>query len=722
LKNWYKTVLASSLAHDADVHVRFADGILWASLGQTPDLLPLLDSWVKELKDYDYKPTTIETASMHLRTLLYDKKMLLVVDDVWSPEHAEPFRVGGAGCQILVTTREAKLSGASRYELDVMTEAEALDLLARSLPEPLNRAEQAQALALAKEVGYLPLALQLAAGQIEDGVSWSDLLHDLRAEVARLETLDARNATAVDETQRRKYSLLASFNLSLRQLTPDQLQQFAWLGVLPEDVLLTQPMTAILWEVTLRQAGAILRTMKSKALLLSGPKQGEQQTFRLHDLMHDCAQRLLTSSLATEREEDLPGLGLTCTTAHAALLEKYRQTTTDGQWYSLPDDGYIYAHLTWHMEQAKQLEALHQLFQAETTEGRNAWYEACDRLGQTAGFVTDVARAWRLAEEHYKDNPSQSIALQYRYALIKASLNSLAANIPGELMAALVAKRRWTPAQGLAYTQQVQDHQGRASALSDLAPHLPEALLPQALEAARAIQSEPSRAQALSALAPHLPVALLSQVLEATRAIQSEPSRASILSALAPHLPEALLSQALEAARAIQFEYHRASALRDLALHLPEVFPEALEAARTIQDEFTHASALSDLAPHLPEALLPQALEAARAIQSDLHRARALSALAPHLPEALIPQALEAARAIQAEYHRASAFSGLIVQLDLSQSLLWIEVLHSLACHPRKAFVADLPKLSTAILALGKEHQTLSLVVQALREVSRQWK
>lgn len=340
-----KTVLASALAHDADVQARFTDGILWVSLGQAPDLLSLVDSWIRELKDYDYKPTTVETASMHLRTLLYDKKMLLVVDDVWNPEHAEPFRVGGAGCQVLVTTREAKIAGASRYELDVMTEAEAINLLARSLPEPLNTTEQAQALALAREVGYLPLALQLAAGQIEDGVSWSDLLHDLRAEVARLETLDALNATTIDETQRRKYSLLASFNLSLRQLTPEQLQQFAWLGVLPEDVLITQPMAATLWEVTPRQAGAVLRTMKSKALLLSGPKQGEQQTFRLHDLMHDCAQRLLRSSLTPEQADDLPGLGLTRPAAHAALLERYRHTTTDGQWYSLPDDGYIYAHL-----------------------------------------------------------------------------------------------------------------------------------------------------------------------------------------------------------------------------------------------------------------------------------------------------------------------------------------------------------------------------------------
>jgi hypothetical protein len=66
------------------------------TLGQTPDLLPLLNGWIVALGDRDYRPTTEAAASSHLRTLLYDKTMLLVVDDVWQVEHLDWFRVGGS--------------------------------------------------------------------------------------------------------------------------------------------------------------------------------------------------------------------------------------------------------------------------------------------------------------------------------------------------------------------------------------------------------------------------------------------------------------------------------------------------------------------------------------------------------------------------------------------------------------------------------------------------
>ncbi|WP_250565855.1 caspase family protein, partial [Adonisia turfae] len=104
-----KSVLASKLAHDKEIQCRFSDGILWATLGQNPDILPLLSGWIQALGDHDYKPTAIESASNHLRTLLYDKHILLVVDDVWNPAHLDPFRVGGGGCCVLVTTREARI-------------------------------------------------------------------------------------------------------------------------------------------------------------------------------------------------------------------------------------------------------------------------------------------------------------------------------------------------------------------------------------------------------------------------------------------------------------------------------------------------------------------------------------------------------------------------------------------------------------------------------------
>ena len=141
----------------------------------------------------------------------------------------------------------------------------------------------------------------------------------------------------------------------------------------------------------------------------------------------------------------------------------------------------------------------------------------------------------------FEENPQQSIALQCRYALIVTSLNSLAKNISSHLMAALVKQELWSPAQGLAYAQQVREFRQRAEALSAMAPHLSDSLLSIALGTALGIQDDYYRAYALSGLAPHLPPELLQQALDTALGIQSGDDRADALKELAPHLPPELL-------------------------------------------------------------------------------------------------------------------------------------------------------------------------------------
>jgi hypothetical protein len=226
-----KSVLAAALAHDPEVQNCFADGILWATLGQEPDILSFLSSWIQALGDRDYKPTSIDATSMHLRSLLYEKQVLLVVDDAWNPDHVEPFRTGGKGCRVLVTTREAEVYGARRYDLEEMTPEQSLTLLTQKYPGCVTERDREQAATLAKAVGNLPLALELAAAQLTDGVTFAELLEDLQAEVSRLETFD-RPGAELSQKQRKNLSLLASLNLSLQRLSPEQQKQFAWLGIL----------------------------------------------------------------------------------------------------------------------------------------------------------------------------------------------------------------------------------------------------------------------------------------------------------------------------------------------------------------------------------------------------------------------------------------------------------------------------------------------------------
>ncbi|MEH2251004.1 NB-ARC domain-containing protein, partial [Nostoc sp.] len=590
-----KSTLATALAHDTEVQSRFCDGIIWATLGQQPDVLSLVSGWVQALGDYSFKPTSVEATSCHLRTLLYDKAVLLVVDDAWHTKDTQAFNVGGARCQVLVTTREGTIAhalGARLYNLDVMTAAQAMELLKKRLRREITVAERESAENLAQAVGYLPLALELAAVQVANGTSsWTRFLQDIQQEIARLKSFNLAGARdATDEASLKRLSLTASLNLSIKPLPEEERQNFSWLGVLPEDVSITPKMVTTLWDIDdERDASETLQYLSDKALLLPGVSVNGTPSYRLHDLFHDLACNLLTAPSTPKRPGDLSGLGFNLADAHAVLLEKYQQKTENNLWHSLPDDGYIHQHLVWHLEKTGQVEKIHQLLREESAAGNNSWYEVREKLGQTAGYITDISRAWELAEANWTESIlPHMISLQCRYALITTSLNSLAANVLTKLLVALVKNNFWTPEQGLAYALQNPDPNQKVNSLTELVNYLPPNLqdlaLQKALAATRAIQDERSRANALSALAEKLPPELLPEALAAARAIQDERSRANALSALAEKLPD-ILPEALAAARAIQSKDSRANALSALAEKLPDILPEALAAARAIQSK-----------------------------------------------------------------------------------------------------------------------------------------
>ena len=176
-----------------------------------------------------------------------------------------------------------------------MTEDQAVELLARRLARALTDSERPLAAALARAVGYLPLAVELVGAQLADGVPWAELLADLEAEVARLESLDLPGAEDVaDETTQKGLSLRASLNLSLKRLSDSRRQQFAWLGVVSEDAPITAAMTATLWETDTRTARDTLRYLYNHSLLMVGvPLPDGTPTYRLHDVVRALACRQL---------------------------------------------------------------------------------------------------------------------------------------------------------------------------------------------------------------------------------------------------------------------------------------------------------------------------------------------------------------------------------------------------------------------------------------------
>jgi hypothetical protein len=660
-----KSTLVAKVVQLPQVQDRFSDGVLWVTLGQNPELLSLVGQWIRGLGDHDFRALDLHGASERLRQLLRERAVLLVVDDAWSSEHVEPFRVGGPRCRLLVTTRDnliARAIGASLLDLDQLTPAQAETLFVGYLERDLQPEERKQADQVARAVGCLPLALELAAAQVADGLSWAALLADLESEVARLESLDQAGAEEIEgEAQRKRLSLTASLNLSLTRLPQRRRNCLAWIGVLADDAPVNEEMAAVIWQMESGGAREMLQYLRNKALLLiRTSRPNGTPTFAMHDLIHDSARRLLTAPTAPTSPGNLPGLGLEMPQAHTELLRRYRSKTRGGYWHTLAADGYIHGRLGWHLERAGDIEGLHALLREETVEGRNGWYEANERLGQASNFVECVAQAWRLVDEAFRQG-RPALGLQCRCALLSASLNSLARNLPPALLEALVHQRLWPMEQGLAYARRTPSAKQKVVALARLAELalLGERaeVLSEALDAACSIGDEGARSEALVALAPNLPGELLRKGLDAAGSIiESEWARSEALAALAPHLPAELLREALDAARSIGIERARSRALVALARHLPEpgrsaVLREALDAARSIGDEgVAFYWALAALAPHLPAELLREALDAARSIGDEGARSGALAILASHLPEgeraAVLREALDAARSI----------------------------------------------------------------------------
>ncbi len=178
-----KTTLAADLVRQADVRDYFEDGILWATLGQNPEVRSLLSQWIIALGDHSFRSSDAGDYQAHLRSLLQSRKMLLVIDDAWSSDHVNWFRVGGDRCRVLVTTRDqgiARAIHATSFDLDVMTPEQSLALITGRLGRPLRGDEQDHAARLAEDVGRLPLALGLIASQAADGIPWGQLREDLR--------------------------------------------------------------------------------------------------------------------------------------------------------------------------------------------------------------------------------------------------------------------------------------------------------------------------------------------------------------------------------------------------------------------------------------------------------------------------------------------------------------------------------------------------------------
>lgn len=548
----------------------------------------------------------------------------------------------------------------------MLTPEQALALLALRLERELVETERTEAAQLAATVEYLPLALELAAARIQHAASmtWGKLRAALTQEVARLEALDGPR-----RVRKETRGIEASFNLSLEALRVDDYMAwhcFVWLGVLPEGTLITAPILTALWDVDLIEAERMLELLWMEALLLARDyctiRGTDWQAYRIHALLHTFARHILIIAPPY-------GLGMALPTAHAALLERYRARTEQHLWHTLPDDGYIHAHLRWHMEQAEWHHEIHTLLRETTTTGHHGWFVARERLGQVAGYMTDLQRAWEIADRKLATKSApEMLRLQYRYLLLTASLNSMAGNILPPLLAELVAQDVWTAAQALAYARRVPDASQRVSMLVALASRTDQSTsheaLYEALTAARTLDDGAVLKHALTVLVPHLPPSLIHDAQERLTFPYPE-LQVIVLAALLPRIAQyGDASAACATAQTITDEQVRAATLVAMMPHLPAPLREEVrQSVQTIRSRRLWASTLAQLDRYTTEQYLPQVLKLVAEIEDGWERAHALAEIAPALSLPLIHIALNEVSELRRAEQRHVAYAGLLPRL-----------------------------------------------------------
>lgn len=291
-----KTSFAVRASHQlAD---RFPDGQLFVDLrGHRAGVEPVaateaLPTLLRSLGvDAHTVPATLDGQIRLYRTVLSERRVLVVLDDALDAEQVRALVPSGAGCMVIVTSRHRldgilALDGAHGFHLDVLSEDESSALLESLLGEH----DQAELSGLARLCGYLPLALRVAAANlsIHPHARIAEAVAELTGDPMEGLRMPADGQVAVQTAFARSYSRLSATSATLlRRLGSAPCGQF------------TVDSAAALVGMPSREAQQALDEIEAGCLIerRAGGRYG------MHDLL-----RLFASERARD-EEDEASLG-----------------------------------------------------------------------------------------------------------------------------------------------------------------------------------------------------------------------------------------------------------------------------------------------------------------------------------------------------------------------------------------------------------------------------
>ncbi|MGW5053390.1 ATP-binding protein [Actinokineospora sp. NPDC004072] len=293
-----KTSLALHWAHG--VRDRFPDGQLYLNLrgydpGAPVTAAQALDHFLRALGVPGPSiPVEVDDRAAVFRSLLADRRVLLVLDNAATVNQVRPLLPGNRDCLVLVTSRHrfsglVARDGAHRLVLDVFSEHDAVKLL-RAVTAGYRAPDGDDELAeLARLCARLPLALRIAAERASSRplMPLDELIADLRDESALWDALTAEQDAESDAVR-------TVFAWSYRALPDSAARLFRLLGLHPGPEFGVAAAAAI----GRTGVGAARQTLDALvgAHVVEQPAPGR---FQFHDLL-----RIYAAQQAIQHEDD----------------------------------------------------------------------------------------------------------------------------------------------------------------------------------------------------------------------------------------------------------------------------------------------------------------------------------------------------------------------------------------------------------------------------------
>ena len=258
-------------------------------------------------------PADLDAQACLYRSLLADKRMLIVADNARDSSQVIPLLPGSPACTVLVTSRERltgliSAHGAHALELDVLPEGEARQLLARQLGEARLTTEPDATAELLAGCAGLPLAISIVAARAltQPSLPLAALAEELRDAAGRLDALETRDLPA---------SLRATLSWSYRALCPEAARVLGLLALAPGPDI-GGPAAASLTARPEPDLLTVVRTLEHASLV----SQHSPGRYRIHDLVRLYA--------AEQARRDQPGDDREA--ALGRLVDFYLQTAFAG--------------------------------------------------------------------------------------------------------------------------------------------------------------------------------------------------------------------------------------------------------------------------------------------------------------------------------------------------------------------------------------------------------